>query len=44
VAKYPFKGRGIYRVWGTVVEDFNVIAVDIVKMEKLGLKPDPRVE
>lgn len=42
VAKYPFKGRGIYRVWGTVVEDFGVLAVEVVKMEKLPLKPDPR--
>ena len=43
VAKFPFKGRGIYRVWGTVVHDFGVLAVEIVKMEKMPLRKDPRV-
>ena len=42
VARYPFKGRGIYRLWGVVIEDFGVVALEIAKMEKLGLKPDPR--
>ncbi len=42
VARYPFKGRGIYRLWGVVIEDFGVVAIEIAKMEKLGLKPDPR--
>jgi DNA polymerase-3 subunit alpha len=42
VARFPFKGRGIYRVWGTVIEDFGVLAIEIVKMEKLPLRKDPR--
>ena len=42
VSRYPFKGRGIYRLWGTVVEDFGVVAVEVAKMEKLPLLPDPR--
>lgn len=42
VSRYPFKGRGIYRLWGTVVEDFGVVAVEVAKMEKLSLLPDPR--
>ena len=43
VARFPFKGRGIYRVWGSVIEDFGVLAIEIVKMEKLPLRKDPRV-
>lgn len=42
VARYPFKGRGIYRLWGVVIEDFGVVALEVAKMEKLGVKPDPR--
>lgn len=38
VARNPFKGRGIYRLWGTVVEDFGVVALEVNKMEKLGVK------
>ncbi len=38
VTKYPFKGRGIYRLWGVVVADFAVVAIDVAKMEKLGLQ------
>lgn len=35
LTKYPFKGRGIYRVWGRIVEDFGVLAVEVAKLEKL---------
>lgn len=38
VARNPFKGRGIYRLWGTVVEDFGVVALEVTKMEKMGVR------
>ena len=36
VRAYPFKGRGVYRIWGAVIEDFGVIAIEVAQMEKLG--------
>lgn len=42
VSRFTFKGRGIYRLWGTVIEDFGVVAIEIARMEKLPLIPDPR--
>ncbi len=33
--KYPFKGKGFYRLCGKVVEDFGYPMIEINKMEKL---------
>jgi hypothetical protein len=33
--KFPFRGRGFYRLHGRVTEDFGVYAIDVVRMEKL---------
>jgi DNA polymerase-3 subunit alpha len=44
VARNPFKGRGVYRLWGVVTSDFGVFAIEIHKMEKLGVLLDPRAE
>lgn len=40
--KYPFRGRGIYRVVGKVTDDFGCYAVDAEYMEKLPIIEDPR--
>jgi DNA-directed DNA polymerase III PolC len=40
--QFPFKGRGIYRMQGMVTEDFGVLSVDVVMMEKLPYVADPR--
>lgn len=40
--KYPFKGRGVYLILGKVVEEFGFPSVEVEKMEKLPLRPDPR--
>lgn len=40
--KWPFKGRGIYFMQGTVTNDFGVISVDVEYMQKLPYIPDPR--
>ncbi len=42
VSRYPFKGRGVYRIWGVVTTDFGVHNVEVTQMEKLGLLADPR--
>jgi DNA polymerase-3 subunit alpha len=41
-AKYPFRGKGIYRVYGRVVSEFGFLSVEVVKMEKQPYIPDPR--
>jgi DNA-directed DNA polymerase III PolC len=33
--KYPFRGRGFYRVEGRVVEDFGVPIIEVTTMERL---------
>ncbi|MDX1348647.1 MAG: DNA polymerase III subunit alpha [Putridiphycobacter sp.] len=40
--RYPFKGSGCYLLLGRVVVDFNFPSIEIMKMEKLPLLPDPR--
>ena len=36
--KYPFRGRGFYRVTGVVVEDFGYPMIEVDIMEKLAMK------
>ena len=40
--QFPFKGRGIYLLTGTVSEDFGVLSIDVLQMKKLHYLPDPR--
>ncbi|MAD96481.1 MAG: DNA polymerase III subunit alpha [Flavobacteriaceae bacterium] len=43
VAKmYPFRGGGVYRVFGKVVEEFDCITIETETMEKLAMIEDPR--
>ena len=42
LAKYPFKGGGIYRIRGKIVEDFGFPSMDVDTMEKLPYVGDPR--
>ena len=41
-AKYPFRGRGIYRISGRVIEEFDCINIEVIKMERLAIIEDPR--
>ena len=42
VAKaYPFRGRGVYQMRGTVQEDFGCLNVEVKSMEKLNSSPTP---
>ncbi len=43
VAKsYPFRGRGIYKLYGKVVEEFGFVSLEVAYMEKLPFMQDPR--
>jgi len=39
--KYPFKGAGIYLILGKVVEEFGFPSIEVEKMAKLPVKPNP---
>jgi DNA polymerase-3 subunit alpha len=41
-AKYPFRGKGIYRFYGKVVSEFGFLSIEVVKMQKLDYIQDPR--
>jgi DNA polymerase-3 subunit alpha len=41
-AAYPFRGRGIYEIVGTVDEAYGVYAINVSFMQRLPDKPDPR--
>jgi error-prone DNA polymerase len=39
---YPFRGDGIYLVYGKIVEEFGFPSMEVEKMAKMALKKDPR--
>jgi DNA polymerase-3 subunit alpha len=41
-ARYPFRGRGVYRLTGVVEEEFGHVSLRTRTMEKLPWRPDPR--
>ncbi|MCR9063153.1 MAG: DNA polymerase III subunit alpha [Cytophagales bacterium] len=41
-AKYPFRGKGIYRLTGKVVEEFGFLTLEIAEMERINYMLDPR--
>ncbi len=42
--QYPFRGYGLYAVKGKIVEEFGHPSIEVDKMVKLPLRPDPRLE
>jgi DNA polymerase-3 subunit alpha len=42
LAKYPFRGRGIYQIRGSVVEDFGFLSIDVSYLQKLPYIKDDR--
>jgi DNA polymerase-3 subunit alpha len=40
--KYPYKGQGIYLVYGEITQEFGFPGLTVEKMAKLPYKPDPR--
>ncbi|TYA92157.1 DNA polymerase III subunit alpha [Seonamhaeicola marinus] len=42
--RYPFRGKGIYRITGKVVEEFNFLSVEVIKQERMPYVSDPRFD
>ncbi len=42
LAGWPFRGGGTYLIQGKVVEEFGFTSVEVEKMARLPLRPDPR--
>ena len=42
VTQYPFRGDGVYLVKGKIVEEFGFPSMNVEKMAKMPLQPDPR--
>ncbi len=40
--RYPYKGPGIYLVYGSITEEFGFPGMTVEKMARLPFKPDPR--
>jgi len=40
--RYPYKGQGIYLIYGEVTEEFGFPGMTVEKMARLPYKPDPR--
>lgn len=40
--RFPFRGKGIYRVYGKVVVEYDCVTVEAEFMEKCGVIEDPR--
>lgn len=41
-AKYPFKGIGVYKLVGKVVDEFDFLSLEISQMQRINYIPDPR--
>ncbi len=39
---YPFRGDGVYLIMGKIVEEFGFPSLEVEKMAKLPIRPDPR--
>ena len=40
--KYPFRGNGVYLIYGKIVQEFGFPSIEVEKMAKLPIQPDPR--
>ncbi|TWO34716.1 DNA polymerase III subunit alpha [Seonamhaeicola sediminis] len=41
-SKFPFRGKGIYKIKGKVLEEFDCINIEVVEMHRLAIIEDPR--
>ncbi len=42
--KYPFRGKGIYRITGKVVSEFDFLSIEVIKQERMPYVSDPRFD
>ncbi len=40
--KFPFRGKGVYKITGKVLEEFDCINIEVISMYKLAVIEDPR--
>jgi DNA polymerase-3 subunit alpha len=40
--KYPFRGKGIYKITGKVMIEFNCVNIEVLELERLAIIEDPR--
>ena len=43
-AQFPFRGKGLYKVQGRVVEEFGFYSIEASALYKIAIIPDPRYE
>lgn len=43
-SQFPFRGKGLYRIQGRVVEEFGFHSIEASALYKLAIIPDPRYE
>jgi DNA polymerase-3 subunit alpha len=41
-AKYPFRGKGIYKITGKVMVEFDCVTIEVSHLERLAIIEDPR--
>ena len=41
-SKFPFRGKGIYKITGKVLEDFDCVNIEVISMHRLAVTEDPR--
>ena len=41
-AKFPFRGKGIYKITGKILEDFDCVNIEVRSMYRLAVVEDPR--
>ncbi|MGB3776695.1 MAG: DNA polymerase III subunit alpha, partial [Leeuwenhoekiella sp.] len=44
VQKYPLNGKGIYKITGKVVEEFDFLSLEVQVIERMAYIPDPRFD
>ncbi len=40
--RFPFRGKGVYKVYGTVLMEYDCTNIDVISMEKMSIIEDPR--
>jgi DNA-directed DNA polymerase III PolC len=41
-ARYPFRGPGVYRIYGKVVVEYDFLSIEVLEMHKQAVIEDPR--
>jgi DNA polymerase-3 subunit alpha len=44
VKRWPFQGRGVYKIKGKVTSDFGFYSIEVTAIRKMPIKADPRYE